>query len=242
MRTTSCISRRGHGPTRGGGWASRAWRWTGPWGGCADERADDRTGSRQACDSARAETGSPGFDEIEREELSRLFGRRRMGAGWRCCRLWWGWSCGCWPPTRRLAGWLLAISSCFGVGVLPWWKAGRTEDQNLHRGTVRINLTFAVLAQAAATFPTAVWAARSCCMFPHRHGGGYHRPAAGALLSGCLPGCRPVGHGLGRGRGPGTQPEIWSPLGEAHVRVGVTRTFLFNAAFASGGFGWWSPG
>ena len=109
--------------------------------------------SAEVAESARADTGSPGFEEIEREEQSRLFGRIAWA---RVAVL---------PVLVGLVMWLLATDETpwrrWVLGTLivlaSWFflvEAGRHRGSSFRRGTIRLNLTFAVLAQAAATFAT----------------------------------------------------------------------------------------
>jgi two-component system, NtrC family, sensor histidine kinase HydH len=109
--------------------------------------------SAKLADGARADTGTPGFDEIEREELSRLFGR----VAWARVAVlpalvglvMWLLATDETPWRRWLLGTLIVLASAFFLV-----EAGRHRASALHRGTIGVNLTFAVLAQAAATFAT----------------------------------------------------------------------------------------
>ena len=104
-------------------------------------------------DGALAETATPSFDEIEREELSRLFGR----VAWARVAVlpvlvglvMWLLVTDETPWRRWLLGTLIVLASAFFLV-----EAGRHRGSGFQRGTIRINLTFAVLAQAAATFAT----------------------------------------------------------------------------------------
>jgi two-component system, NtrC family, sensor histidine kinase HydH len=100
-----------------------------------------------------AEAGSPDFDEIEREELSRLFGR----VAWARVAVlpalvglvMWLLATDETPWRRWLLGALIVLASAFFLV-----EAGRHRRSSFHRGTIRINLIFAVLAQASVTFAT----------------------------------------------------------------------------------------
>ena len=113
----------------------------------------NESSSARLGDGALDDAGTPGFDEIEREELSRLFGR----VAWaRVAVL---------PALGGLVMWLLATDET------PWrrWvlgtlivfasafflvEAGRHRGASFRRGTIHINLAFAALAQASVTFAT----------------------------------------------------------------------------------------
>jgi len=151
-------------PTRTAGWASRAWHWTGLWDGCADEPAMNEPDRGKLADGALAETATPSFDEIEREELSRLFGR----VAWaRVAVL---------PALVGVVMWLLATDETpwrrwsarhahrVGVCLLPG-RSRAHRGSSFRRGTIRINLTFAVLAQQVSPC-TGVWQPISLAMFP----------------------------------------------------------------------------
>ena len=110
-------------------------------------------GSANLAEGARADAGTPGFDEIEREELSRLFGRVAWArvavlpalvglVMWLLATDETSWR-------RWLLGTLIVLASAFFLV-----EAGRHHGSSFRRGTIRINLTFAVLAQAAATMAT----------------------------------------------------------------------------------------
>jgi signal transduction histidine kinase len=100
-----------------------------------------------------AEAGSPDFDEIEREELSRLFGR----VAWARVAVlpalvglvMWLLATDETPWRRWLLGALIVLASAFFLV-----EAGRHRGASFRRGTIRLNLTFAVLAQASVTFAT----------------------------------------------------------------------------------------
>ena len=104
-------------------------------------------------DGALAETATPSFDEIEREELSRLFGR----VAWARVAVlpalvgvvMWLLATDETPWRRWLLGTLIVLASAFFLV-----EAGRHRGSSFRRGTIRINLTFAVLAQASVTFAT----------------------------------------------------------------------------------------
>ena len=110
-------------------------------------------GSANLAEGARADGGTPGFDELEREELSRLFGR----VAWARVAVlpvlvglvMWLLVTDETPWRRWLLGTLIVLASAFFLV-----EAGRHRGSGFQRGTIRINLTFAVLAQAAATFAT----------------------------------------------------------------------------------------
>jgi len=109
--------------------------------------------SAKPLESLRADAGTPGFDEIEGEELSRLFGRVAWArvavlpavvglVMWLLVTdetLWRRW----------LLGTLIVLASGFFLV-----EAGRHRGLDVRRRTIRINLTFAVLAQAASTLAT----------------------------------------------------------------------------------------
>jgi signal transduction histidine kinase len=109
--------------------------------------------STKLADGARAETGTPSFDEIEREELSRLFGR----VAWARVAVlpalvglvMWLLATDETPWRRWLLGTLIVLASGFFLV-----EAGRHRGSSFRHGTIRINLTFAVLAQASVTFAT----------------------------------------------------------------------------------------
>jgi len=109
--------------------------------------------SAELAESARDDAGTPGFDEIEREELSRLFGR----VAWARVAVlpalvglvMWLLATDETPWRRWLLGTLIVLASAFFLV-----EAGRHRGANFQRGTIRINLTFAVLAQACVTFAT----------------------------------------------------------------------------------------
>jgi signal transduction histidine kinase len=100
-----------------------------------------------------ARDSSPGFDEIEREELSRLFGR----VAWARVAVlpalvglvMWLLATDETPWRRWLLGTLIVLASAFFLV-----EAGRHRGSSFRRATIRINLTFAVLAQAGVTFAT----------------------------------------------------------------------------------------
>jgi signal transduction histidine kinase len=109
--------------------------------------------SNKLAESARDDAGSPGFDEIEREEQSRLFGR----IAWARVAVLpalvgvviWLLATDETPWRRWVLGTLIVLASAFFLV-----EAGRHRGESFRRGTIRINLTFAVLAQAAAAFAT----------------------------------------------------------------------------------------
>ena len=109
--------------------------------------------SAKFVERSRDDTGTPGFDEIEREEQSRLFGRIAWArvavlpalvglVMWLLATDETAWR-------RWVLGTLIVLASAFFLV-----EAGRHRGSNFRRGTIRINLTFAVLAQAAATLAT----------------------------------------------------------------------------------------
>jgi two-component system, NtrC family, sensor histidine kinase HydH len=109
--------------------------------------------SAKSADGARVEAGTPEFDEIEREELSRLFGR----VAWARVAVlpalvglvMWLLATDETPWRRWLLGTLIVLASAFFLV-----EAGRHRGASFRRGTIRINLIFAVLAQASVTFAT----------------------------------------------------------------------------------------
>jgi len=113
----------------------------------------DQPSSAQPAESARVDAGSPGFDEIEREEQSRLFGR----IAWARVAVLpalvglviWLLATDETPWRRWVLGTLIVLASAFFLV-----EASRHRGESFRRGTIRINLTFVVLAQAAATFAT----------------------------------------------------------------------------------------
>jgi len=116
-----------------GGWASRAWRWTGPWADALMNAPMTEPDRAKLADSARAETGSPGFDEIEREGAVAPVWPRRLGAGAVLPALV-GGHVAAGPRRDALAALAAWHSPRVGVGVLTWWKAGRHRGSDLHRG------------------------------------------------------------------------------------------------------------
>jgi two-component system, NtrC family, sensor histidine kinase HydH len=106
-----------------------------------------------------AETGNinpaetAGFDEIEREEFSRLFGRvawaRVAALPVLVGLVLWLLVTDETPWRRLLLGTLIVLATGFFLV-----EAGRHRGTNFRGRTIRLNLTFAVLAQAAATFAT----------------------------------------------------------------------------------------
>ncbi|HJX66733.1 MAG TPA: HAMP domain-containing sensor histidine kinase [Polyangia bacterium] len=109
--------------------------------------------SRKLAQGARDDADAPGFDEIEREEQSRLFGR----IAWARVAVLpalvgvviWLLATDETPWRRWVLGTLIVLASAFFLV-----EAGRHRGESFRRGTIRINLTFAVLAQAAAAFAT----------------------------------------------------------------------------------------
>ena len=110
-------------------------------------------GPAKLAEGARADAGIPGFDEIEREELSRLFGR----VAWARVAVlpvlvglvMWLLVTDQTPWRRWVLGTLIVLASAFFLV-----EAGRHRGSNFRRGTIRINLIFAVLGQASVTFAT----------------------------------------------------------------------------------------
>jgi signal transduction histidine kinase len=113
----------------------------------------DEDSSAKPADGARAVAVTPNFDEIEREELSRLFGR----VAWARVAVlpalvglvMWLLATDETPWRRWLLGTLIVLASAFFLV-----EAGRHRGASFRRGTIRINLTFAVLAQTGVTFAT----------------------------------------------------------------------------------------
>jgi signal transduction histidine kinase len=109
--------------------------------------------SGKSADGVRAEAGIPGFDEIESEELSRVFGR----VAWARVAVlpalvglvMWLLATDETPWRRWVLGTLIVLASAFFLV-----EAGRHRASAFRRGTIGINLTFAVLAQASVTFAT----------------------------------------------------------------------------------------
>jgi signal transduction histidine kinase len=104
-------------------------------------------------DGALDDAGTPGLDEIEREELSRLFGR----VAWARVAVlpalvglvMWLLATDETPWRRWVLGTLIVFASAFFLV-----EAGRHRGSSFRRNTIRSNLTFAVLAQASVTFAT----------------------------------------------------------------------------------------
>jgi signal transduction histidine kinase len=192
------------------------------------------TSLAELAESARDDAGSPGFDEIEREEMSRLFGR----VAWaRVAVL---------PALVGLVMWLLATDET------PWrrWllgtlivlasavflvEAGRHRGASFRRGTIRINLTFAVLAQAGVTFATGgLGSPFLFAMFPIAMIVAITtRPPGVFILMACQ---IAVLWAMARAEVEGLIPNLNLVAFGGGSRAGWSDTHLFvNAAFASGG-------
>jgi len=99
------------------------------------------------------DAGTPGLDEIEREELSRLFGR----VAWARVAVlpvlvglvMWLLATDETPWRRWVLGTLIVLTSAFFLV-----EAGRHRGSSFRRSTIHINLAFAALAQASVTFAT----------------------------------------------------------------------------------------
>ena len=190
--------------------------------------------SAQLTASTRADAGSPGFDEIEREELSRLFGRvvwARVAVLPALVGLvMWLLATDETPWRRWLLGTLIVVASAFFLV-----EAGRHRASALHRGTIGVNLTFAVLAQAGVTFATGglgspfLFAMFLIAMVVAIT----MRPPAGFVLVGCQ---IVALWAMALAEAEGQVPNLNLVAFGGGSRAGWSDTHLFaNAAFASAG-------
>jgi signal transduction histidine kinase len=183
---------------------------------------------------ARADAATPGFDEIEREELSRLFGR----VAWARVAVlpalvglvMWLLATDETPWRRWLLGTLIVLASAFFLV-----EAGRHRASALHRGTIRLNLTFAVLVQAAATFATGgLGSPLLPIMFPIAMVVAITvRPPASFVLVACQIAAL---WAMALAEAEGLVPNLNLVVFGGGSRAGWSDTHLWvNAAFASGG-------
>jgi signal transduction histidine kinase len=183
---------------------------------------------------ARADAATPGFDEIEREELSRLFGR----VAWARVAVlpvlvglvMWLLVTDETPWRRWVLGTLIVLASAFFLV-----EAGRHRASALHRGTIRLNLTFAVLAQAAATFATGgLGSPLLPIMFPIAMVVAITvRPPASFVLVACQIAAL---WAMALAEAEGLVPNLNLVVFGGGSRAGWSDTHLWvNAAFASGG-------
>jgi signal transduction histidine kinase len=190
--------------------------------------------SARVAERARADAGIPGFDEIEREELSRLFGR----VAWARVAVlpvlvglvMWLLATDETPWRRWVLGTLIVLASAFFLV-----EAGRHRASALRRRTIGVNLTFAVLAQAVATFATGGLGSPVLpIMFPIAMVVAINmRPSARFVLVAC----QVAGlWAMALAEAEGLVPNLNLVAFGGGARAGWSDTHLFvNAAFASGG-------
>jgi len=194
----------------------------------------NKPSSVRPVEGARVDAGGPGFEEIEREELSRLFGR----VAWaRVAVLPLLVGVGAWllatdeTPWRRWAlGTLMVLASGFFLV-----EAGRHRGSSFRRGTIPINLTFAVLGQASVTFATGgLGSPFLFVMFPIAMVVAINvRPPAPVVLVACQIAAL---WAMALAEAEGLVPNLNLIAFGGGPRAGWSDTHLFvNAAFASGG-------